>query len=259
MVSNVVREALAKRGIEKLQHDIELGADDETTITSNSGDLVPVFSMIDGEQRLVRKLDAPTQKVLLKNLPDGSPAFWAEGMPGSPPEYTVGNVHCMLHPDFDESENSVNLSGLDRAFVDTLGLDGRFCNGNAPDKNNRGDFKTVYDRDDHMEKKHPREWRTIQLGVERLSRESERAERQGATDAMLALAGRSGASSATVTEQPAEAAPVTADAVPNADLRSASPEGAKLEKCDVCGGEFERLASHKAQASSAAHVAARGG
>lgn len=258
MVSNVVREALAKRGIEKLQHDIDLGADDETTITSNSGDLVPVFSMIDGEQRLVRKLDAPTAKVLLKNLADGSPAFWAEGMPGSPPEYTVGNVHCMLHPGFDESQNSVNLSGLDRAFVDALGLDGRFCNGNAPDKNNRGDFKTVYDRDDHMEKKHPREWKTVQSGVERLERESERAERQGATDAMLALAGRSVSSSATVAENPAEAAPVAAEAIPDANLRHSSPENAKLETCDVCGEDFARLASHKARATGAAHIAARG-
>jgi|TARA_R100001530_G_scaffold17438_2_gene15071 hypothetical protein len=162
---------------------VELGAGEKQTVRAND-DKITVYSMINGEPREVLKNDAP--RLLAKKLASGGLAFWYEGMPGEAPAYAKGDVSCMLHPDFDESEGA---SGLDRAFIDTVGLSGRTCNMNAVDKNNRDDFRSVYDRDDHMAKKHRREWSTIQAAIETRDRNRERDERREDREAMQALAG----------------------------------------------------------------------
>lgn len=239
------RQAVIDDISREIAHDIDLDKDDAAPrISANSDDSITLYSMIDGEPRPgVLKIDAP--RVLAKKLPDGKPAFWIEGMPGEPPERTRGQVKCMLHPDFDESEGP---SGFDRHFVDGVGLTGRTCNLMAPDKNNVDKFKSVYDRDDHMAKKHKREWATIQAALTQAKGERDRDEDKQTRDAMLALA-----ASAT-----GQVAPIQQETVAVASPEAAGGNPAIDHECPTCGKSFPRIGAHRKLSMDAAHVAARG-
>jgi hypothetical protein len=177
------REAIIKQIEEDIVTDVDLSAGETQTVRANN-EKVTLYSMVDGAPRPVLKNDAP--RLLAKKLQGTTiPAFWVEGMPGEAPEYILGDVSCMLHPDFDELDGA---SGLNRAFVDEAGLAGRTCNMADQGKINRNDFKSVYDRDDHMAKKHRREWATIKDSQSARERDRDREDRRADREAMVALA-----------------------------------------------------------------------
>jgi len=240
MATDIAREAAIDRLGNEIDSDIQHDPDDTPArLSSNADQYVMVYSMLNGEPKRVLKIDQ--RRVLGKMLPNGQPAHWAEGMPGEAPPYVKGKVMCMLHPDFDEEEGA---SGFARVYVDFIGLDGRTCNMMAPDKNNIDSFKSVYDRDDHMAKKHPREWETIQAALEKDREEMELRERRLDRAA---------------TKQQGEALMAMAAS------RSVQPS---LEEevihfiCDIegCGSELDTdvgLVRHKRTTMDAAHVQAR--
>ncbi len=159
----------------------------------DEGKWVVLTSMQDGLPRPpIPRIHA--ERVLKKRRPDGSPAFWIEGMPYSPPKPQKGSIKCMLHPDFDETDGP---AGFDRSFVDEAGLSGVTCNMNARDKKNRDDFANVVQRDDHMKSKHPRFYAAIQSLIERRAKtaadaaaEADREMVRAQQQAILALAGQ---------------------------------------------------------------------
>ena len=244
VITDVGREALIDKISREVTTGLDLGGDDTPAqIKSNSDETTTLYSMIDGEPRPVLNLDVP--RVLRKVLPNGSPAFWHPDMPGSPPGYTQGSIKCMLHPDFDESEGS---AGFDRAFINGIGLTGRTCNLMAPDKKNVDVFKSVFDRDDHMAKKHRREWATIQDALQTASTQRYREEDRQTRQAMLSLA--ASASGSPVPIQQGNAA-------------TGSPEAAQgnpavNHECPTCGKSYPRIGAHIKLSMDAAHKAARG-
>ena len=161
-----------------------LEKDEVQRITSNSDEKTIVYSTIDGMPHDILKIDA--RRVLLKKLPDGKPAFWMKGMSGEKPKAFTGSVQCYMHPDFNENDGP---AGFDRKWIDSIGLGGRTCNMSAPDKNNRADFKSPFERDEHVRTKHRREWAIIQSSIEAKRRQDELDERRADRQAMQALAG----------------------------------------------------------------------
>ena len=206
-------------------------------LSTDTSQKVDVWSMVDGEKRQILRIDAP--RVLKKLLEGGGRAFWAEGMPGGPPEVTQGNVQCMLHPDFDESDGP---AGFDRSYIDSIGLTGRTCNMMSPGKGNVSNLKSVYDRDDHMTKKHPREWRTIEAALEKASQSLEVAERKEDREAMLALAGTAAVAPRTEAKPKEEVVQFICD----------------IGICDFDSDTDVGLARHKRMARDEAHRQARG-
>ena len=180
MVSDIVRSAEVARALDP---GLTMGEGDEQRLSSNSDKLITLYSMIDGEPRPILAIDA--QRVLQKRLPDGRPAFWMEGMIGSPPAYKRGNVMCYLHPQFSEVDGP---AGFDRAWIDSIGLSGRECNMSDVSKPNKADFRSVFDRDAHMRRAHRDELRII---IEAQARRREMIaadERRQDREAMLTLA-----------------------------------------------------------------------
>lgn len=110
-------------------------------ITATDRSRVIVFSMLDGEPHEILRIDRP--RVLTLRLPDNRPAFWSPGMPGRPPRRVEGKIMCRLHPNSPE-----------RAEVDALGFEGRFCNDGDRSKEPRSNFRNVVDRDEHEKRKH---------------------------------------------------------------------------------------------------------
>lgn len=164
-----------------------LEQDEVQRITSNTDEKVTIYptSGADvGEPREILKNDA--RRVLLKRLPNGQPAFWMEGMSGTKPSAFKGTISCYMHPDFDETKGP---AGFDRAWVESIGLGGRTCNMSDPSKNNKADFKSPFERDEHVRTKHRREWATIQSSIEAKRRQDAVDDQRRATEAMLALAG----------------------------------------------------------------------
>ena len=187
MVSDLAHQAAINNAVDS---GVVLTPDEEQRLISNTDEKVTIFSTQNGEPRLILKIDA--KRVLNKRLSNGQPAFWMTGMPGKPPEYVKGAIHCYLDPAFDESDGP---AGFDRAWLDKIGLSGRTCNMMAPDKGNQK-FRSVFDRDDHAAKKHRNEWKIIQDSIEkqRLATEAEerrldREAQNAQSAAMLALAG----------------------------------------------------------------------
>lgn len=155
-------------------------------ITSNTDEVVTIYptSGVDmGRPRQILKNDA--RRVLLKRI-NGEPAFWMEGMAGSKPVPFSGTISCYMHPEFNEKDGP---AGFDRAWLDSIGLAGRTCNMSDPSKNNKADFKSPYERDEHVRTKHRREWAIIQSSVEAKRRQDAIDDQRRATDAMIALAG----------------------------------------------------------------------
>lgn len=156
---------------------------DEVTMTTTTDRVVTVYSMIDGAPRSILANDF--ERVMLKRLPDGRPAFWVEGMPGDPPPaVTQGTLKCFLYPEYEDEGR-----GFDRAFVDSLGLAGRTCNMNNAMAKNRADFTTEFQREAHERSKHRDEHAVLEQGLARRERERERFDVEQTRAAMLALAG----------------------------------------------------------------------
>ena len=236
VTSDIARDAAIDRVGQTIGTGLDLGPDDvDATLTVLSSDkMVPVYSMLTGERKEVRQVDL--RRVLQKMLPNGQPAHWAEGMPGEAPEYVRGEVKCMMHPDFDETDGS---AGFDRDYIDHIGLTGRTCNMMAPDKNNVDNFRSIYERDRHMEKKHRVEWATIEDALEKDRLTVEKEERRQDREAMLALAG-------------------TAAAAPRVEAQPEPEEEVIQYICDVsgCGDDFPTdvgLARHKRMNTDDAH------
>jgi len=179
MVSQISREAALDQALDP---GFSLEQGEAFGITSNSDEKVVIFSMLDGTSREVLKIDA--RRVLQKTV-GGKPAFWIEGMPGKPPKVSQGDIMCFLHPEFKDDG-----LGVDREWVDSLGLSGRTCNMMQPDKHSRADFKGVFDRDDHMLHRHPREWGVIQGGLTRREQAVAKGSDEAFRQALLALANK---------------------------------------------------------------------
>ena len=177
----------------------------QTTNTVLDGKWVTLVSMQDGLPRPPIPI-AHARRVLRKKRPDGSPAFWIEGMPYQPPEPMKGSIKCMLHPDFDETDGP---AGFGRELIEGAGLAGVSCNQNARDKKNRDDFANVYQRNRHMLKKHPGYYRQIQELL--AERERKAADDQRIEDrdflrqqqaAIMALAGGANPTAAAAADAP---------------------------------------------------------
>lgn len=184
-------ETLARRRTVK-EHLVETGIDGfneeegdmPPTLTSNTDTYTTVYSMIDGAPRPINNLHLA--RVMDKRLPDGRPAFWMEGMPGSPPEYKLGDLKCFMHPEFEENDGPW---GIDRAFIESVGLVGRTCNMSDTSRNNRGDFQSVFQRTAHERSKHPMEYETVREALERRESQLNRDLDERRIEAMMALAG----------------------------------------------------------------------
>lgn len=157
------------------------GKEDTQTVSSNSDEHTVVYSTQDGEPHEILKIDA--RRVLTKRV-NGRPAFWIPELGGEPPRRNVGEVRCYLDPEFDEKEQ---YDAIDREWIDKQGLRGRTCNMMAPDKNNQK-FGSAFDRDDHMAKKHRREWATIQNALQRQRQDRYDREAQDTRKAMMTMA-----------------------------------------------------------------------
>lgn len=179
MVNQISREAALDQALDP---GFALDNGEAFGMTSNSDEKVVIYSMLDGTSREVLKIDA--RRVLQKTV-GGKPAFWIEGMPGQPPKVSVGTIMCLLHPEFKD-----DALGVDRAWVDSLGLSGRNCNMMQPDRPSRADFKGVFDRDDHMTHRHRREWEVIRAGLARRETESAKGNDEAFRQALLALANK---------------------------------------------------------------------
>lgn len=176
------------------------GGEDVQTVSSNSDEYVTIYGTLDGEPRRILRIDA--RRLLTKRLTNGKPAFWIPEMGGEPP-YRMGRgeIRCYLDPEFDESDQ---YDAIDRAWIDSIGLRGRTCNMMAPDKNNQR-FISVFDRDDHMAKKHRREWATIQARLTRQREEAKNSADRETREAMMAMARAASSAVAPTPETPAPA------------------------------------------------------
>ncbi len=182
------------------------GKDNTQTVSSNSDEHVIVYSTLDGEPHEILRLDA--RRALTKRLANGRPAFWIPEMGGPAPARTSGSIPCYLDPDFDESDRPDHIN---REWIDSIGLRGRFCNGSAPDKNN-AHFVSDYDRDAHMAMKHRREWATINTALGRQREAMYRAGDKDMREAMMALAQSvAGRNEPTPASAPAKAAKPAAE------------------------------------------------
>ena len=242
VTSDIARDAAIDRLGQTIDTTIQHDPDDTPArLSSNADQYVTVYSTLNGEPKQILKIDR--RRVLGKTLPNGEYAHWAEGMPGDAPEYIKGTVMCMLHPDFDEGDGP---AGFGRDYIDHIGLDGRTCNMMSPDKNNVDSFKSVYDRDDHMLKKHPREWRTVEAALGKDRDAAELRERQLDREA---------------TQQQGAALMAMASGV---SVQAKPAEEVIQFICDVSGCDHNSptdigLARHKRMATDDAHKQAREG
>ena len=169
------------------------------------GQWVQLTSMRDGLKRPpIPRVHA--ERVLRKKLSDGSPAFWVEGMPYSPPAPQIGSIKCYFHPEFDEADGP---SGISREFIVQAGVGDFTCNAGDLSKNNRGDFKSIMQRDAHMRSRHRRQLQAVEQALGNEQEQAERTERQldreyqrQQTEAMLRLLERqTGAPNPVLAEQ----------------------------------------------------------
>jgi hypothetical protein len=112
----------------------------------NADEFAYVISMLDGSTS--RVLKHKLSEVLRKRSPDGTPKFWVEGMPGTPPVPINGSLKCLL-----------NAEHSNRKWIDDAGLLGRTC----PKSN----LKSEFDVENHMLHRHPQEARLIETALER--------------------------------------------------------------------------------------------
>lgn len=190
-LNSLVQEVAVERALDAL-NDPKTPDDTPLLVESeiSQGQRVVLTSMVDGLPRpAIPRIHA--KRVLSKMLPNGKPAFWIPGMPGEPPKPERGSIKCMLHPDFDEASGP---AGFGREFVDEAGLQGFFCNRGDQSKQNRGDFQSVYDRDEHMRSKHNRQYEVIRKAQgtqedidEKTERQLDREATQARTEAMMQL------------------------------------------------------------------------
>ena len=183
VVERALREALGMEAQKTEAFDPGIpGADGiemvATDVTTTDRSRVTVFSMITGEPHTILRIDRP--RVLRTNIPGTNrPAFWAPGMPGRPPFRDAGTIKCLLHPESPE-----------RAIVDALGFNGRYCNDGNMSNVSRGDFRNIVDRDQHMQRKHTAFWAAWERSrTERTAQEAIEVQRS-TRDAMVALAER---------------------------------------------------------------------
>lgn len=185
---------------------------------SKNRERMTLYHRPDGEPRRVMRIDAG--HLLARRLPDGTPEFWFPelGDQFKPPEYKLGNVICYLWPNGkDDVPNS------DRKWVDSLGLEGKYCNAGNPLARGRDNFRTIFDRDTHMESKHNTEWGVIQRAQDTALREEDR-EYQRATLELLRRQVEGDNNGAT-TQAPTGDGPTVPDPnePPRAKARSAKP------------------------------------
>ena len=186
-----IERALVSAGI-AVDSGLALGESDLQLLTSNTDEMVTIYSTRDGEPRRILRIDA--RRTLSQRGANGKPDFWIPEMGGSAPVRIRGAVQCFLDPAFDELAGP---SKKDRVWVDSIGLAGRTCNMMNPDKG-IPKFLSVFDRDEHMKHIHRREKQTIDAAIvlERQTRLDDdareaREQQREATAAMLAMAGGS--------------------------------------------------------------------
>lgn len=173
---------------------------------SNNKQKVTIYDTETGEARIIPAmyLKATMKKKRTITLPDGTakvidafvPQDPETGQPYSPvPEYQTGNLKCFLHPQHP-----------DRKWLEAIGVGMEIVCGDNQTRP-AGSFKSTFQRDYHEKKKHPISWQIRENAIsERKEQEAvERQERQ--IEAMMALAGRSGGSEASVFRCPTEGCP----------------------------------------------------
>lgn len=235
----VNENTIRKAAVSAVSTGFDLDAEEGDSVTmKSSSDKPPIVvrSMIDGGPRPIAAIDF--DRVMMKRLPDGRPAFWVEGLPGEePPSYETGTLKCFLYPEFDDEGR-----GFDRGFVDSVGLVGRTCNMNNTEAANRADFKNLFEREAHEQSKHRDEKKALEASLEqrRVAREAD--ERVQDRAAMLALAGSAAGATAPVAEPAKEVTQFICDV-----------QGCNME----CSTE-RYLGVHKDKALDEAHRRARG-
>ncbi len=163
----IVEQIIASEQLEALEAKTE-GTASYVMYENHQGNrnTVELVSMITGEPREVLRIDAP--RVMRKRIPGTKdPAFWMEGLPGTPPAYKSGELMCLLHPDHPNRE-----------WIDSVGLAGRTCNMMDTTKYNRADFQSTYDMEAHMRRAHQREFSIYNDALARQERAEEKEWRQ---------------------------------------------------------------------------------
>src|SRR5690606_31685844 len=139
----------------------ESGADGSQKVT--------IFSTIDGrpsEVFLPQLKGALTMKIPGTNRP----AHWHPALGGEKPqEKPAGTIKCRLHPDSPERE-----------WVDSIGLEGIFCNPSEPERS-RANLPNLLDRRRHESIYHKSAFQVMEEAEKR-----EREERSNATQERMA-------------------------------------------------------------------------
>ena len=91
-------------------------------------------------------------------------------------EYRQGDVMCFLHPDHPGY-----------ADLHKIGLANRVCGGGETPP--AAHLASEYDRDQHMQRRHHREWEVMERNRERLEREEQNRMQREQLDAMRSIAG----------------------------------------------------------------------
>lgn len=226
VTDSTVHKAAVKNALDNINLDYR-GGDTGLEVESNivDGQWVQLTSMRDGLPRPpIPRVHA--SRVLEKTLPDGSPAFWIQGMPYDPPVPQIGSIKCYFHPEFDETDGP---AGFGRDFIDQAGLEGFTCNNKDNSKQNRGDFKTVMQRDAHMQNRHRRQIEAVEKAQGDAKEQAERSERRQQTETMMRLMERQIELSGGVVPEAPEPAAVPLEYLNAEGLRSlAVLKGVKL-------------------------------
>mgnify|MGYP003651278548 CR=1 FL=1 len=132
-----------------------------TTAELRSAGYVYVYDSRTGDRSVVNRNMLPG--TLLKKRADGSYVFSTK-IPNI--KIHVGEIKCPLHPD-DENREKYDAYG----FI------------TCP----KSDFRTLLDRDRHMQSRHKRAFATLQNELARESKESELLERRALTETLKAM------------------------------------------------------------------------
>ena len=225
---------MLRRGRDLADLDSALKAEKDGLIFMETSPRLPpimLYSMADGEP--IPMAPHIAELAIRKRYKDGRYLFTDKQEEA--PEYRMGNVKCLLHPESAE-----------RPLLDEIGMAGKVCHSEH--------LASLYSKRIHAQHRHKDEWSAFTEYRNELKEQAatERQERQ--LEATLALAGRAAAPAAPAPPLDAPAIETSAEALPW--LSQTHPEYA----CTVEGCDWQPHAGAiRPAAARALHIRAKHG
>lgn len=177
MLEEQMRQAAAaeiltgKTTIEKVGSSEAIGADEGGGFEVHTTDRekVTMYNTMNGQPS--EFLIYMVGKRLSHKRPDGKPVWTLN--PAEAPPYKVGTLKCPLHHDHE-----------DRAWIDSIGLDGVYCGVNNPEGRDKENIPSQFQVVQHMRRKHPTAFATIEQAREKEEKEEERKWQRQMMEAM---------------------------------------------------------------------------